>query len=159
MAKRRYPMKALSEIELVDRGDFRGLVSVGDGSNSLLASVWMDRDWCHFILTTSSLANEVPYTRERWRQVDTTTPDAPTERVELTIPQPKAAEIYYSMCASIDQHNHDQQDDLMLERKLGTHEWSKRLNSSLLAMCIIDVWLAFHVYIGGASCTTTKLEF
>ena len=47
----------------------------------------------------------VPYSRERWRQVDVTTPNAPPERVELTIPQPKAAEIYYSTCASIDHHN------------------------------------------------------
>ena len=158
-ATRRYPMKALSEIELVDRGDFRGLVSVGDGSNSLLAFVWMDRDRRYFISTTSSLANGVPYSRERWRQVDVTTPNAPPERVELTIPQPKAAEIYYSTCASIDQHNRARQDDLMLERKLGTHDWSKRLNSSLLAMCIVDAWLAFHGCRGGASCPTTQREF
>ena len=158
-ATRRYPMKALSEIELVDRGDFRGLVSVGAGSNSLLAFVWMDRDRRYFISTTSSLANGVPYSRERWRQVDVTTPDAPPERVELTIPQPKAAEIYYSTCASIDQHNRARQDDLMLERKLGTHDWSKRLNSSLLAMCIVDAWLAYHGCRGGALCSTTQHEF
>ena len=62
---RRYPMKALSDIELVDRGDFRGLVSVGDGSNSLLDFVCMDRDRRYFILTTSSLENGFLYTRER----------------------------------------------------------------------------------------------
>ena len=104
-ATRRYPMKALSEIELVDHDDFRGLVSVGYGRNSLLAFFWMDRDRCYFISTTSSLENGVPYTRERWRQVDVTTSDVPPERVKLTIPQPKAAEIYYSTCASIDHHN------------------------------------------------------
>ena len=45
-------MKALSEIKLVDLGDFRGLVSVGDGRSSLLAFVWMDCDWRYFILKT-----------------------------------------------------------------------------------------------------------
>ena len=60
-----YPMKALSEIELVDRGDFRGLVSVGSGINSLFAFVCMDRDRRYFILTTSSLENGFLYTRER----------------------------------------------------------------------------------------------
>ena len=62
---RRYPMKALSEIELDDRGGFRGLVSVGDGSNLLLAFFWMDRDRRYLILTTTYLADWVPYTRER----------------------------------------------------------------------------------------------
>ena len=64
-ATHHYPMKALSEIKLVDHGDFRGLVSVGDGSNSLLDFDWMDRDRRYFILTTLSMANVVPYTRER----------------------------------------------------------------------------------------------
>ena len=73
-----------------------------------------------------------------------TTPDVPPEQVKITIPQPKAAEIYYSTCASIDQHNRARQDDLILERKLGTHDWSKSLNSLLLEMCIVDAWLAFH---------------
>ena len=39
-----YPMKALSEIELVDCGDFRVLVSFGYGSNSLIAFVSVDCD-------------------------------------------------------------------------------------------------------------------
>ena len=91
--------------------------------------------------------------------MDVTNPDAPPERVELTIPQPKAAEIYYSTCASIDQHNRARQDDLMLERKLGTPDWSKRLNSSLLSMCIVDARLAYHGCRGGALCSTTQREF
>ena len=107
----------------MDCGDFRGLVSVGDGSNSLLAFVWMDRNWRYFISMTSSLENGVPYTRERWRQADTTTPDAPPKRVKLKIPQPKSAEIYYSTCTLIDRHNRARQDDLMLEQKLGTNDW------------------------------------
>ena len=85
-ATRRYPMKALSEIKLVGYGYFGVLVPVGDGSNSLLDFFWMDHDRRYFISTTSSLENGVPYTRESWRQVDLTTPDAPPERVELTIP-------------------------------------------------------------------------
>ena len=47
----------------------------------------------------------------------------------------------------------------MLERKLGTHDWSKRLDSSLLAMCIFDAWLVFHGCRGGAFCPTTQREF
>ena len=41
---------------------------------------------------------------------------APPERVEFTIKQPKAAEIYYSTCGKIDQHNQQRHDTLKLEK-------------------------------------------
>ena len=42
----------------------------------------------------------------------------------------------------IDGHNQCCQDDLMLERKPGAMDWSMRANTSLLGMCIVDVWCA-----------------
>jgi hypothetical protein len=63
--------------------------------------------------------------------------------VELTIPQPKAAETYYTACSKIDQHNYHHQDTLMLERKMVTTDWSRCVNLSLMAICIVDAW---HVY-------------
>jgi hypothetical protein len=44
-----------------------------------------------------------------------------SELVDLEIPQPKAAEIYYDTASSIDQHNRCRQDDLPIERKLSEH--------------------------------------
>ena len=35
------------------------------------------------------------------------------------------------------------QDDLMLERKLGTMDWSLRVNLSLFGMCVVDAWLVY----------------
>jgi hypothetical protein len=72
--------------------------------------------------------------------------------VELSVPQPQAAEIYYSCCGMIDRHNRCRQDDLHLERKLGTHDWSMRANTSILAMCIVDSWLVYK------GCRGTRLE-
>jgi hypothetical protein len=69
--------------------------------------------------------------------------EADPSRIELTIAQPKAAEVYYSACAKIDQHNHDHQDTLMLERKLVTNDWSTRVYLSILAVILVDSW---HVY-------------
>ena len=44
------------------------------------------------------------------------------DMVPLMILQPKAAEVYYSACEKIDQHN-SRQEFLDLEREMKTHEW------------------------------------
>eukprot|EP00170_Pyropia_yezoensis_P000630 contig_2981_g631 len=35
------------------------------------------------------------------------------------------------------------QDDLQLERKYITHDWSMRVNLTLLAICIVDAWMLY----------------
>jgi hypothetical protein len=35
---------------------------------------------------------------------------------EITIPQPKAAEIYYTCCSKVEMHNRDRQDTLGIEK-------------------------------------------
>ena len=57
--------------------------------------------------------------------------------------QPKASEIYYNNCASIDQHNRHRQDTLKLETKVETNSWDKRVNTTLFGMCVVDTWLAW----------------
>jgi hypothetical protein len=149
-ATRRFPLAYLSALELVQRGDRFGLTANGpDGSPSMLAFVWMDRNRRYFISNCSSLQEGAPYSRIRWRQVDTTA-NADATRVELTIPQPIACEIYYDTCAQIDRHNRMRQDDLMLERKLGTMDWSLRVNLSIFGMCVVDSWLMY------SKCTETE---
>lgn len=69
---------------------------------------------------------------------------AGAQRVALTVRQPEVAELYYGCCSQIDRHNRCRQDDLRLERKLGTHDWSMRVNISLLGICIVDAWLLHH---------------
>jgi hypothetical protein len=69
------------------------------------------------------------------------------------VPQPKLAEIYYSCCAMIDRHNRYRQDDLMLEKKLGTMDWLMRVNTSILGMIIADTWLAYN------GCTRTMNNY
>ena len=113
-----------------------------EGRPELLAFVWMDRDRRYFISSASSLRTGEPYTRFRWRQVDETA-NAEPQQVQLTIPQPQACEVYYKACGMIDRHNRCRQDTLQLERKLGTLDWSMRVNMSLLAIIIVDSWLLF----------------
>jgi hypothetical protein len=149
-ATRQFPQAYLSTLEMRQQGERRGLVARDEnGTPSMLAFCWMDRDRRYFISSASSLQPGRAYTRHRWRQVSDELNAAP-ERVELEIPQPQAAELYYDACGMIDRHNRCRQDDLMLERKLGTMDWSMRVNTSLLGMCIVDAWYAF------SQCTKTR---
>ena len=155
-ATKKFPMAYLSNIELQQRGDRRGVVARGvNGATSLIAFVWMDRDRRYFIASASSLEAGLPHVRNRWRQVDTS-PNAEAERVEVTVPQPKACEIYYSACGKIDGHNRHRQATLMLENKLPTQEWSRRVNMTLFAMTVVDAWLAFSACTNAAE---TQKEF
>jgi hypothetical protein len=61
----------------------------------------------------------------------------------FTIAQPKIAEIYYTTCAAIDKHNRLRQDDLRMEKKIETKDWSTRVNLSIFSMIVVDTWLVF----------------
>jgi hypothetical protein len=87
------------------------------------------------------------YSRTRWRQIEEG--ELP-EKVELEVPQPLAAEIYYDTCGCIDQSNRHRQAILKLERKFKTHNWSDRVNHSIFGMSIVDTWLVY------SQCTQTE---
>ena len=95
-ATKKFPMSYLSNLELVQHGDYNGLVARGtDGQPTMLSFVWIDRDCQYFIASASLLDSGILYSQNRWHQVS----------VELTIPQPKAMEVCYRTCGVIDQHN------------------------------------------------------
>jgi hypothetical protein len=155
-ATREYPMAYLQAIELSNRGDYEGVVTLGaNGQATMIAFVWMDHERRYFVSNTSSLQPGLPYTQNRWRQLSPPEMNEAPVRMELTIPQPKAAELYYFVAGKIDQHNRSRQDNLQLERKLGTHDWSLRVNFSILGMHIVDTWLAWK---GLGLCDQGKTE-
>ncbi len=150
---RHYPMHYLSHLVFHNRGDRHGVISKdADGNPNMMAFVWVDRERRYFIASAGSLAEGEPYHRTRWRQVSEE-PNAAPELVELVVPQPRAAELYYKTCAKIDQHNRDRQATLGIERKLVTNDWSMRVNLSIFAMIVVDTWrvysgLTFDLEIG-----------
>ena len=155
-ATKKFPMSYLSNLELVQRGDYKGLVARGtDGQPTMLSFVWMDRDRRYFVASASSLDSGVPYSRNRWRQVSLEL-DALPENVELTIPQPKAAEVYYRTCGVIDQHNRHRQDNLKTKKKLETKKWDMRVNLTIFSMIVVDTWL---VYSQATGSTELQSEF
>jgi hypothetical protein len=90
-----------------------------------MAFTGVDRDRRYFLSSCSSLAPGTPHMRKRLQQVGMES-NAPREVVELTVPQPQAAEIYYSACDMIDRHNRCRQDDLQLEHKVNSLTWWKK---------------------------------
>jgi hypothetical protein len=139
----------LSGVELQDRGDFRALKTVvpdNTGDPEMAAFVWMDRERRYFIATAGSLAAGRAYTRARWRQIIQDR-IAPPEKVNLTITQPEIAEIYYDTCGAIDRHNRCRQDDLCIEKKVQTINWSTRVNLSIFGMIVVDSWLVYKALV------------
>ena len=137
---------ALSSVQFASRGQWKGLLHKGKPEERLpdiLAFTWVDTNRQFFISTVSSLTAGNPIKRRRLRQVDKT-PDADPENVYLQIDQPRAAEMYYTSAAKIDQHNRSRQADLGIERKLGTHDWSKRVNLSIFSMIVIDALFVYR---------------
>lgn len=103
-----------------------------------MAVLWVDRERWFFIATASKPLPGVPCERLRWRQVGDR-----AARVAFTIPEPQVAELYYRGCAAIDHHNQCRQDDLQLERKLASHDWSMGFNLSLMGFFIADSWMLY----------------
>ena len=156
MATKKFPMPYLSNLELVQHGDYKGLVARGtDGQPTMLSFIWMDRDRHYFVASASSLDSGIPYSRNRWRQVSLEL-DALPENVELTIPQPKATEVYYWTCGVIDQHNRHHQDNLKTKKKLETKKWDMRVNLTIFSMIVVDTWL---VYSQATGSTELQSEF
>jgi Transposase IS4 len=137
-ATREYPMAYLGQYVLGAKGSRHGLLAKDEnGHPEFLAFVWADRDRWYFNASGSSMAEGTPQCRQRWRQI-IQDDFSPPEKVDIIVPQPKAAEVYYSTCGKIDQHNRARQAALSLERKFTTHDWSSRVNFTILSMCIVD---------------------
>jgi len=141
-ATKEFPMAYLSsKIMAAGKGDRHGVLSTDlESGTSLMAFCWVDRDRRYFISTCSSLAMGQACVRNRWRQTSQVLNDDP-DMVEVVVPQPEAASMYYKSCGKIDQHNSYRQSALMLETKLKTSLWNRRVNMSLLGMCIVDSFL------------------
>ena len=155
-ATKKFLMSYLSNLLLVQHGDNKGLVARGtDGQPTMLSFVWMNQDRPYFVASASLLDSGILYSQNRWRQVSLEM-DALPQIVELTIPQPKATEVYYRTCGVIDQHNQHCQDNLKTEKKLETKKWDMRVNLTIFSMIVVDTWL---VYSQATGSTELQSEF
>jgi hypothetical protein len=146
-------MDYLEKILLPERGMFAGLsarpAEEDELDIDLLAFVYCDRDRHYFISSCLNLTAGTPISRQRVQQIEDIGTNVDPERVHMTIDVPKAAEIYYSTCGKIDQHNRCRQDTLNLEKKLETKEWNRRVNMSIFGMIVVDSWMLYKGRTGG----------
>ena len=133
-------MAYLSNIEFHNWKNMSGLLTRPvDRTKPLLgAFVWMDQNRQYFIFTGGLTEKGRPYTCTIWRQYNPA-PNTEPNMVELSIPYPITAEIYYSTCGKIDRHNKCRQESLDIEKKLGTKDWLKWFNLSVSAINVVHV--------------------
>jgi hypothetical protein len=115
-----------------------GYVHWRDGKIAAMAVVWDERGRRYFISTASSVVEGAMCSRTRWRQLE-----GSAQRITIVVKQPRVAELYYSLSSVIDRHNRCRQDDLMLERKYQTQDWSVRVCHSLLSIVGVASWLLY----------------
>ena len=108
-APKQFPMAYLQALEFDKRGELKGL---RNATASMYAFVWVYCNRRYFITNTSSLSHGTPYKRVRNRQVAPIESQEPPARVESTINQPEASEMYYNTCGKIDHHNRRRHDTL-----------------------------------------------
>lgn len=89
-----------------------------------------------------------PQERVRWRQLSQEGPF----QIYFSIPIPEVVETYYECAGRIDRHNRSRQSDIDLDRSFRVQDWSTKLNSTLLAVCIVYSWLLFKGGREGRSC-------
>ena len=133
---------------MTKRGDHISIVCKReDASKDMIALLWVDRERCYFISTVSyTLPGQTIY-RERWRRVSDE-----TEKVIIKSPISHLCQTYYSAAFLIGRHNRCRQDDVGLEKKFQVQEWFMYVNTSLLAICIVDSWLLYKDGQGSRGC-------
>ena len=130
-ATKQYPISYFNELEFPSRGLHKHLVTVKeDGEVEMIALCWLDRNRRHFIGNAEGKMPVEPIFRTCWTQVAHNNHDEP-ERLELEIPQSAMIKSYHDICGAIDQHNHQRQDDLEIERWLCMKAWYNRVGDLL----------------------------
>lgn len=138
-AHKKFPAKYLGAKPVNGRGNWISMHHKDVSRNCDIAAVlWVDRERRYFVATAGNCLPGSKIYRERWRRVNDSTVKIITE---TDIPQ--IAETYYEAASQIDRHNRCRQHDLNLEKKFQVREWSIRVNTSLLAVCIVDAWLLY----------------
>lgn len=100
--------------------------------------MWVDRECRYFVCTKGCTLPDATIYRDRWRRVGNLSRRVITEK---SIPQ--IVETYYEAASQIDRHSRCRQDNLRLEKRFRVKGWSLRINTSFLALCIVDAWLLY----------------
>jgi hypothetical protein len=141
------------------KGEFALLLHKDEDSGmSVMATAWVDCDRKFFVSTCLSVAPGKAISCFQWQQVNKGI-NANLERMHICIPQPQLVETYSNLCAMIDRHNRQQQDNLDIQKKVMTVQWERRVNMGHFGMMVVD---AYHVLAGvcnGVYSTTSRWSY
>ena len=62
--------------------------------------------------------------------------------LDLDIPKPLEAEIYYTICSAIEWNSKTMCNYIKLENKLGNHIWDQPVNLSIFGVTVVDIYNA-----------------
>lgn len=157
-ASRGFPMSFLSTQPMCGRGSHKTTVSkISDDSENrfeMMALCWVDRNRRYFISTASTSRPGPVQQRVRWRN---NTRDGSHQQV-LSIEIPEVAHLYYSAAGKVDSHNRYRQGDLNMEGTFEVKEWSFRINTTMLSMCVVDSYLLYK-HAQGARFSSSPADF
>ena len=93
------------------------------------------------------MAQGQPYQRIRWTEIGDEEGERLAERLVITVPMPRASELYFDACGMIDSHNRIRHM-CGIERRVRTHNWSTRVNLGILSMMFVDAFLLYKACCG-----------
>jgi hypothetical protein len=115
-------------------------------SPELLAFVYCDCNWHYFISTCSNIAGGDPIQCVWLQQSEPIETSEEPQHEFITHNCLQAAQLYYSVCTKIDQHN---QSSLATEKKIQVRSWDKQVNISIFSMIVVDSFLLHWECTGG----------
>ena len=60
--------------------------------------------------------------------------------MDLDLPQPVSADMYYATCSAVDWTIRRSCDDIKLENNFGTHSWDNHINMSIFGAFVVDTY-------------------
>jgi hypothetical protein len=138
----------LSTIEMPNCGAVSALIRLTDDCE-LLALVYCDCDSHYFISTCVNIAGGDPIQHVRLRQIQLVDTYEEPEYQLITHNGPQVAQLYYTACGKIDQHNRCRHSGLSMEKKIRVKSWDKRVNLLIFSIIVVDLFLLHCECTGG----------
>ena len=82
----------------------------------------------------------------------------PKCRLGSKAPMPRSTDLYFYASSKIDQHNRIRANKCAIDKAVGTNDWSRRVNFSILSMIFTNTWQLYKAT-RGSRCTLTSKEF
>jgi hypothetical protein len=115
----------------------------GTRHEPILALGWYDAKAKFIVSSCGSTVAGKPSVRPRTR-VEVQNGDLATVAYSKLVPRPKVVEEFFTTFSNIDVHDHYRQGSLEMERLWATRNWTHRIFTTILGVCIVDAFLAYE---------------